>query len=197
MRHSSHQGTGPILFYILKSCYLHSTSYFILLTEHHLVFASSAVNLTTWSLLREPTLWLLLAVVEVEEGLDRISADPTISSASANRTPPVLQVCMWMTLWQQSLKTLQPLSDFCPLNGPQRAPPNPPPEDCSLATEAEPPSTARLAFSLHHSLKVFFYLVCTHTHIYTHTHRHTHTHTHNYIGKMTRCVFKYTVKKLE
>lgn len=142
------------------------------------MFASSAVNLTTWSLLREPTLWLLLAAVEVEEGLDRISADPTISSASANRTPPVLQVCTWMTLWQQSSKTLQPLLDFCHLNGPQRAPPNPPPEDCSLATEAEPPFTARLAFSLHHSLKVFFYLVCT------------HTHTHNYIGKMM-CVHYY------
>lgn len=122
---------------------------------------SAAVNQTMWSLLKEPTSWLLHAAVEVEEDLDRMSPDPTIFSASANRTLPGLPVCTWTTLLQQNLKTLQPLLDFYPLNGPLRAPPNPPPEDCSLATEAEPPSTVRLAFSLHHNLKVYCYLVGT------------------------------------
>ncbi|KAK1895073.1 Protein virilizer like [Dissostichus eleginoides] len=67
----------------------------------------------------------------------------------------VLPVCTSMTLWRRSLKTLGLLLDFCLLNGPPRAPQNPPPEDCSLATEAGAPSTARLASSLHHSPKGF------------------------------------------
>lgn len=138
----------------------------ILFESTHLVLVSVAVNQTTSSLQREPTSWLFLAAVEVEEGLDRISADPTTSSASANRTPPVLPVCTWMTLWRLSLKILRPLLDFCPLNGRPRAPPNPPPEDCSLATEAEPPSTARLAFSLHHNLKAYCCPVRTQTHTF-------------------------------
>lgn len=132
-------------------------------TDCHLLLVSTAVNQTMLSLLREPTSWQLLAVEEVEEGLDRISADLMTSSANANRTLPVLPVCTWTTLWQQSLKTLQPLLDFCPLNALPRAPQNPQPEDCSLATEAEPPFTARLAFSLHPNPKVYCCQVCAHT----------------------------------
>ncbi|KAJ4931255.1 hypothetical protein JOQ06_025552 [Pogonophryne albipinna] len=49
-----------------------------------------AVSRTTSSRQSERTSWQLLAAVEVEEGSDRISTDRTISSASANRTPPVL-----------------------------------------------------------------------------------------------------------
>lgn len=94
--------------------------------------------------------------------MDRISTDPTISFASANRTPPVLPVCTWMILWRRSLKTLQLPLDFCLPNGPQRTPPNPPPEDCSLATEAEAPSTAKHDFSLHHNPKVYCSPVTTH-----------------------------------
>lgn len=129
----------------------------------HLVLLSAAGNQTTWNLLREPTSWPLLVAVVVEEGLDRTSADLMISSASANRTLLVRLVCTWMTLWRQSLKTLQHLLDFCPLNGLPRAPPNPPPEDCSPATEAGQHSTARLASSLHHNLKASCCPVRVHT----------------------------------
>ena len=134
------------------------------LTSLFIVFVSSAVSRTTSSRQSERTSWQLLAAVEVEEGSDRISTDRTISSASANRTPPVLPVCTSMTLWRRSLKTLGLLLDFCLLNGPPRAPQNPPPEDCSLATEAGAPSTARLASSLHHSPKGFCCPVRTHRH---------------------------------
>lgn len=137
------------------------------LLERHRV--SAAVSRTTLSLLKEPTSWLLLAAVEVEEGLDRISPDPMTSSAYANRTLLVLRACTWTTLLRRSLKTLLHLLDFCPLSVPQRAPPSLPPEDCSRATEAEPPSTARHAFSLRHNLKVYCYQVCTHIYdLYTH-----------------------------
>lgn len=127
---------------------------------------SSVVNQIMWNLRREHTLWLLLEAAEVEGDSDRMSHDPMTSSASANRTPHVLPVCTWMTLWLQNLKTLQPRLGFCPPNAPQRAPPNHPPEDCSLETEGEQPSTARLAFSLHHSLRVYCSLVGNPRHTY-------------------------------
>lgn len=123
------------------------------------------------NLLSEPTSWLLLAAVEVEEGLDKIFAGRMTSSVSVNRTPHAHLACMWMTLWPQSLKTLQPLLDFCPLNGLPRVPQNLPLEGFSPATGAEPPSTARLVSSLHHSLKGFSCLVRdTATHAYIKKH---------------------------
>lgn len=113
------------------------------------------------SLRRELTSWLLRVAVEVEEDLDRMSPDRMISSAYANRILPVLPACTWMTLLRPSLKTLRPLWGCCLLNGFQKAPPNRQPEGCSLVTEAELPSTAKLAFSLHHNLKVYCCQVCT------------------------------------
>lgn len=127
------------------------------------MFVSAVVNLTTLNLLREPTSCLLLEAEEVVEDLDRMSHVPMTFSVCANRTLPALPVCMWMTLLQQSLKTLLLLWDFCLTSALQKVPPSPPPEDCSLATEAELRSTARHAFSLHHNLKVFCCQVCTHT----------------------------------
>lgn len=128
-----------------------------------------AVNQTMLNLLREPTSWPLLVAAEVVEGLGRTSADHMISSASVNKTPPVLPACTWMTLWQLRLKTLLPLLDFSHLNGPPRVPQNPLPGACLLATEAEPPSTARLAFSPHHNLKVFCFQVCKHRQPFLHS----------------------------
>lgn len=73
------------------------------------MFVSAVGSLTTSSLQRELTSWLLLVAEEVEEGLGRMSPDRMISSACANRILPVLPACTWMTLLQRSLKTLRPL----------------------------------------------------------------------------------------
>lgn len=128
---------------------------FYYLTDGLLFRFATAVNLTMWSLPREPTSWPPLAAAVVEEASDRISAGRMTSSVSASRTRRARRACMLMTLWLLSSKTLRHLSDFCHQSGPPRASQNPPREGSSLATEAELLSTIRLVFSLHHSRKEF------------------------------------------